>query len=139
MNYGVEESPVGNTCSRGDRVWKPVVRRRSQIQIESLPLQGTHIEGGRIFVQLVTYSDRLMTVTHKHRENQVEKRTTTGIVPDPMFSLASGTCTYKGISDGATLAQVGVVSTIWARVRVPWLQRVDSERYKRDEELDNAV
>ena len=70
-NSDVEESPLGNTCSPGDRVWKPVVQCRSQTQIESLPPQGTHEEGGSVFVQLVTYSDQLIQ-THKPQKFRID-------------------------------------------------------------------
>ncbi len=53
-----------------------------------------------------------------------------GTVPNPCFALASSTCTYKRISDGAALAQVEVIDAAWASVRVPWLKRVDGERCK---------
>jgi hypothetical protein len=54
---------------------------------------------------------------------------------DPFRSLASVTCAYEGICDGAALAQVGVVRTTWANVYLSWIQRCDRERWKRDETL----
>ena len=55
------------------------------------------------------------------------------IAPDPIFSLASGTCTYKRISDSAAYAEVGVANVTWAAVHGSRLQRVDGERCKEDE------
>ena len=68
-------------------------------------------------------------------KSKVEKRTTTGIVRDPSSSLASATGTYERISDGAALAQVGVVNTTWAKVRLSRLQRPNSEHCKNDKTM----
>lgn len=60
-------------------------------------------------------------------------------VPDPVSSLASGTCTYKGISDGAAFTQVGVVRATWAKVHGSWQQRADGERCKGDETFRGSL
>lgn len=62
-----------------------------------------------------------------------------GTVPNPVFSLASGTCTYKRISDGAAFTQVGIVSATWAKVHGSRQQRVDSERCKGDETFRGSL
>lgn len=55
-NCGVEESPVGDTCSLGDRVGEPVDVKPTKIPATT----ETHEEGGRTFVQLCEYSDQLL-------------------------------------------------------------------------------
>jgi hypothetical protein len=56
-NCDVEESPMGDTYSRGNRVGEPANQR--QCQTQQIFLRETHWEGGRVFVQLNEYVDQL--------------------------------------------------------------------------------
>ena len=78
-------------------------------------------------MQLNEYSDQLDADTY---EPGVKKVTTTGIVRDPGTSLASATGTCERISDGAEQAQVGVVWTTWAEIRISQRKRPNCERCK---------
>jgi hypothetical protein len=93
-------------------------------------LTETHWEGGRVFVQLIENSNQLNADKLAPGVGKIIK---TRIVPDPTSSLTSGTGTYERISDGAALAQVGVVFTLWTAVHISRLQRLDCKRCKKDE------
>lgn len=54
-----------------------------------------------------------------------------GIIRNPCCSLARIARTYERIRDGVTLAQIGVIDTARARVRVPRLQGTDGERWEK--------
>ena len=90
----------------------------------------THWPGGSVVEQLVTYSDQLMVDTSA---KEVERRTTT--IRDPGRSLASATCAYERICDGAALAWVGVVLS-WALIApLSCRQGLQRECWKSDETL----
>ena len=60
-NCDVEESPMGDTYSRGNRVREPVDQRTS-VNVKPNRFSATtetHSEGGRVFVQLNENSDQL--------------------------------------------------------------------------------
>lgn len=55
-----------------------------------------------------------------------------GIVRNPCCSLACVTGADEGVRYGVALAQIGVVSTAWSRVRVSRLEGIDDKRCKKD-------
>ena len=88
----IENSPVRNTYSIRDRVWEPVNQILCQMQWTLYP--ETHCEGGRVDVQLDTYSDQLGH-GQIHKLLGVEKRIHDVIALKRILSLACDACTYE--------------------------------------------
>ena len=57
-NCDINESPLGDSGSRRDRIGEPA--GHSRCQCNRFSANGTHDEGGRVFTQLDEYSDQLM-------------------------------------------------------------------------------
>jgi hypothetical protein len=129
-NCNVLESPLGETCSRGDGVREPVGQRQCHMQYVLNHVRNSR--AGRHSLRAIVHIFRPANGRHI-RPPGFEKRMTT--IRGPCRSLASVTCAYERICDGAALAQVGVVRTTWANVYLSWIQRCDRERWKRDKTL----